>query len=295
MMSSEKLFSYTQSQRDRLAFIDLRVRYLGEIRRNELASRFGIQVVAATRDISVYKELAPHNLVYNSREKIYERGEPFEPVFDFPVERVLAWIYQGFGDVEPCRSKPIIQCEYPDISQNPNLDVLSTLTRAIQHKNVVEISIQGVPRNKSKNEITPFALANGGYGWVVRGYDRQSENFCDVPLVRISEAKLTSSEVLDNELQANDIQWNRIVELELAPHPNNIRKSSSVELDYGMKDGIIKVKVRAALVGYFLRRWGVDCSEKHSLKGAEYQLWLSNRQTLYGVENLSIAPGHDKK
>jgi len=72
-------------------------------------------------------------------------------------------------------------------------------------------------------------------------------------------------------------------------------ESSLIELDYGMINGMAKVKVRAALAGYFLRRWGVDCSEKHSLKGAEYQLWLNNRQTLYGVENLLIAPGYDKK
>lgn len=54
----------------------------------------------------------------------------------------------------------------------------------------------------------------------------------------------------------------------------------------------MNVNVRAAVAGYVLRRWNVDCSEDHSLKGPEYHLWLKNWQALYGVENLVIAPGY---
>lgn len=50
--------------------------------------------------------------------------------------------------------------------------------------------------------------------------------------------------------------------------------------------------MRAAVAGYVPRRWNVDCPEDHSLDGPEYHLWLKNRQALYGVENLVIAPGY---
>jgi len=50
--------------------------------------------------------------------------------------------------------------------------------------------------------------------------------------------------------------------------------------------------VRAAVAGYVLRRWNVDCTEDHNLKGDEYHLWLRNRQALYGVQNLMLAPGY---
>jgi len=46
------------------------------------------------------------------------------------------------------------------------------------------------------------------------------------------------------------------------------------------------------MAGYLLRRWNVDCTEQGTLSGAEYQLYLRNRQTLYGAENLAIAPGY---
>lgn len=49
------------------------------------------------------------------------------------------------------------------------------------------------------------------------------------------------------------------------------------------------------MAGYLLRRWNVDCTERGTLKGAEYQLWLQNRFTLNNVQNLAIAPGYEAK
>ena len=97
-MSNERLTDLTQPQRDRLAFVELRVRFIGEIRRQDLVARFGIQSAAATRDLALYKELAPGNIDYDPRGKSYVYGNDFRPVFDFEPERVLAWLTQGFGD-----------------------------------------------------------------------------------------------------------------------------------------------------------------------------------------------------
>jgi hypothetical protein len=58
---------------------------------------------------------------------------------------------------------------------------------------------------------------------------------------------------------------------------------------------MLELNVRAALAGYLLRRWNVDCTEECTLNGGEYHLWLRNRQTLYGAENLAIAPGYVAK
>ena len=100
-MSDEQLDDLTQPQRDRLAFVELRVRFIGDIRRQDLVSRFGIQSAAATRDLAIYKELAPGNIDYDTKAKCYVLGEDFKPLFDFPPERVLSWLTQGFGDGEP--------------------------------------------------------------------------------------------------------------------------------------------------------------------------------------------------
>ena len=82
--------------------------------------------------------------------------------------------------------------------------------------------------------------------------------------------------------------------LQLVAHPKNVKYPTAIAMDYGMENGVLELNVRAALAGYLLRRWNVDCTSSADLAGGEYQLWLKNRQTLYGAENLAIAPGYQQ-
>jgi hypothetical protein len=291
-MSSDLLSEMTQSQRDRLAFLELRLRFVGEIRRQDLVTRFGIQAAAATRDIGQYKELAPRNLDYDTKGKVYVRAEWFRPVFEFSADRVLTWVSQGFGDGEPIRWKSLVSCEGSSLTTKIDLEVLSSLTRAIHRKSAVEISYRALSSGLTTREIVPFALADSGQRWHVRAFDRRSSEFRDFVLGRIADARLTASSVDDHETPDQDIQWNRVAEIELVPHPANVQHPDTIEAEYGMENGVLNVRVRAAMAGYLLRRWNVDCTDDHSLKGAEHHLWLRNRQALYGVSNLILAPGY---
>lgn len=285
----------TQSQRDRLAFIELRLRFVGEIRRQDLVARFGIQAAAATRDLGQYKELGPRNLEYDTKGKVYVRSEWFRPVFDFPAERVLTWLSQGFGDGEPSRLRSLVTCEGSALSTSLDLEMLSVLTRAIHKKTAVEISYRALSSGLTTREIVPFAFADNGQRWHVRGYDRRSGDFRDFALTRIADARFVSGAVKEHETADQDIQWNRIAEIELVPHPANVQHPDTIEAEYGMESGVLRMRVRAAMAGYLMRRWNVDCTEDHSLKGAEFHLWLRNRQALYGVTNLVLAPGYESQ
>ena len=125
-MSLEKLAELTQPQRDRLAFVELRVRFMGEIRRQDVVLRFGIQSAAASRDLALYRDLAPGNLNYDPRGKSYVLGPEFRPIFDSPPERVLSWLTQGFGDGEPTRLKAWVASESQSRLTQPDLDVLAS-------------------------------------------------------------------------------------------------------------------------------------------------------------------------
>ncbi len=291
-MPSTKISEMTQAQRDRLAFIELRLRFLGEIRRQDLVARFGIQAAAATRDISQYKEIAPRNLDYDTKGKMYVRSEWFRPVFEFSPERVLAWLSHGFGDGEPLRLKALVPCESPGLLSKPDLEMLSVITRAIHKKIAVAVTYRALSSGLTTREIVPFALADDGLRWHVRAYDRRSGEFRDFVLTRIADARMMPGRPEEREMSDQDIQWSRIVELELVPHPANVQHPDTVEADYGMVAGVLRVRVRAALAGYLLRRWNVDCTENHSLKGAEFHLWLRNHLSLVDVANLSLAPGY---
>lgn len=291
-MSSTQLSEMTQTQRDRLAFIELRLRFLGEIRRQDLVTRFGIQAAAATRDIGQYKDIAPRNLDYDTKGKVYVRSDWFRPVFEFAPERVLTWLSHGFGDGEPLRFKALVPCESPSLLSKPDLETLSVLTRAIHKKMAVEISYRALSSGLTTREIVPFALADDGLRWHVRAFDRRSGEFRDFVLTRIADARLVPGRPEEREMSDQDIQWSRIVELELVPHPANVQHPDTIEADYSMEGGVLRTRVRAALAGYLLRRWNVDCTENHCLKGTEFHLWLRNRQALYGVTNLALAPGY---
>ena len=102
---------------------------------------------------------------------------------------------------------------------------------------------------------------------------------------------LKDAPVEAHERPDQDIQWTRIVELELVPHPDQSRPEVTL-LDYGMRDGLLKMNLRAATAGYVLRKWSVDCSPDHSLRGPEYRLWLRDHLALYGVKNALLAPGY---
>ena len=101
MTSMNPLAEFAQPQRDRLAFIELRVRFVGDIRRQDLVERFAIQSAAATRDLALYRELAPGNIDYDSKGKAYVLGADFCALFNYPAERVMSWLAQAFGDGEP--------------------------------------------------------------------------------------------------------------------------------------------------------------------------------------------------
>lgn len=291
-MSIEQLAASTQGQRDRLAFVELRMRFIGELRRQDLITRFGIQSAAASRDLALYKQLAPGNIDYDPKAKTYVPGPTFRAVFDFPPERVLAWLAQGFGDGEPMQFRPCVTSDSPARLTHPDLDVLASVTRAIHQACPLAIEYHSASNGRTEREIVPFALIDNGLRWHVRAFDRKSQEFRDFVVTRIRRPQPVKGEKpKPHELSDQDIQWTRIVELELVPHPDQPRPEVTA-MDYGMRNGSLRIKLRAATAGYVLRNWSVDCSPDHSLHGHEFRLWLKDPLALYGVKNALLAPGY---
>lgn len=131
-----------------------------------------------------------------------------------------------------------------------------------------------------------------GPRWHAKAFCRKNQDFRDFVISRMEQtAVLINKPVEKHELQADDIQWNRIVELELIPHPD--RKHPEITMkDYGMLDGVLHLKLRAAMAGYVLRQWHVDCSPDHHLDDEAFRLWLRDPLALYGVGSATFAPGY---
>ena len=291
-MSNQRLAALSQAQRDRLAFIELRLRFVGDLQRQDLVKRFSVKTAAATRDMNLYRELAPGNVRYDASGKRYVLPPSFETIFEYPTERVLTWLTQGFGDGEPAPLKSWVACETPSNITRPALDTLAAVTRAIHRRCPLRLAYHSISSGRSVREIVPFALIDTGLRWHVRAFDRKSQEFRDFVITRIEEPVVLSDEaVADHEKSEQDIQWTRIVELQLVPHPDQPHPYIT-EMDYGMKKGVLEMRVRAATAGYMLRKWSVDCSADHSLRTPEYRLWLQDPLSLYGVKNALLAPGY---
>ena len=282
-----------QATRDRIAHIDFTLLFKGEAVRADLVDRFSIAAAQATKDFTMYRELAPSNIEYDQKLKLHKRGEAFESLFDYDVVRTLATISQGYGDGFTGKVKPPLACEAPYHLNKPSLSIVAKVTEAIHKGKALRITYVSLSSGETTREIVPHTLVDNGLRWHVRGFDRKHGEFRDFVLTRIKAAVVIEDSTLsETELETQDRQWNRFVELELVPHPR-IEHSEAIELDYGMTGGVLKVEIRAATAGYLLRLWNVDCSKEALLKTPEFHLWLKNYQTLYGVGNLAIAPGFD--
>lgn len=281
-----------QATRDRIAHIDFTLLFKGEAVRADLVDRFSIAAAQATKDFTMYREFAPGNIEYDQKLKLHKRGEAFEPLFDYDVVRTLATISQGYGDGFTGKVKPPLACEAPYHLNKPNLSIVAKVTEAIHKGKALRITYVSLSSGETTREIVPHTLVDNGLRWHVRGFDRKHNEFRDFVLTRIKAAVvLEDSRLSEAEPETQDRQWNRFVELELVPHPR-IEHSEAIELDYGMTGGVLNVEIRAAIAGYLLRLWNVDCSETASLSTSQCQLALNNRAALYGVQNLSIAPGY---
>lgn len=286
-----KLVDISQSQQERLFHIDFKLRFLGTVNRNDLVNRFGIKEAAATRDIALYKELAPNNITYDTKAKTYIGTEQFQPLYQYNGSQALSALCYGLGDDHVASSSSLITTESPTQLNYPNLDVLAEITKAIHQKKSLIIDYRSLSSGLTQREIIPFALVDNGLRWHVRAYDRKRGLFTDFVINRITSPSLLNTEITKSETKESDIQWNRIVEMHIVPHPN-LQHPDTIEIEYGMTNGMLKIFVRAAVAGYVLRHWNIDCSPGHELQGAEFHLWLKNTPTLYDVENLAIAPGY---
>ena len=219
-------------------------------------------------------------------------GPRFSPVFDHSAERVLTTISRGFGDGTDQREGSYLPCELPLRLNKPALPILAAVTRAIHQRQVLRVRYHSVKRGATERQIVPHALVDSGLRWHVRAYDRGSNEFRDLVISRIESATVIRSTTITKEERPDcDDQWTRMLALDLIPHPKQ-QRPEIIAHDFGMKSGVLTVRVRAAVAGYVLQLWNVDCSPKQTLDPTVYRLALKDPLQVYGVKSAEIAPGY---
>ncbi|OOE59539.1 WYL domain-containing protein [Salinivibrio sp. ML323] len=289
----KQLEQLPHAQRERLAFIDFSLSYFGEVARADLIAKFQTGLAAATRDFSTYKELAPYNLELIHQSKSYHRTAQFVPLFEHDPDTILMSLCRGFGDGFASQLEDSQVCVQAQQLNKPSTDILSAIMRAIHQQTAIKVEYVSLNSGASTRAIVPHSLANNGNRWHVRAYDRSTSSFRDFVLTRIKSSSPDPNKVDSvKESVSADKQWNRIVDLTFIAHPA-AKHPEAIWLDYNMVDGKLQVECRAALAGYLLNQWNVDCSSSYHLNPQQYQLALEENAAIYGVETARLAPGYE--
>ncbi len=287
MVSKEKMrLDVKWATRQRLQYIEIMAYYTGVVTRSDVAKAFDISDAAATKDLKLYGQLAPDNLLYKHTVFGFVPSESFREVFaDLAPAQVLPMLA---ANLTANSSPDIISSVYgipvetlPLPHRLPDKRIVAQILRAIKTRSQLQAVYYSLSDRESRESriLEPHALVNTGLRWHVRAYNTTTYDFRDFVLSRFIEAQRL--DVLAESSAAYDDDWSEVVTLQLSPHPRlAARKRASLLIDYQGKDEVIEFQVRRALIGYVLQRLGVDTSADHSLNPEAYQLIVLNRDEI---------------
>ena len=262
-----------------------------EYARKHVQERFEVATAAGTRDLMLYKQLAPHNVSYEQKQ--YRYLPTFHPLFQHDPDKVLAALTTGTTAADTGTSGETISHAAPKRLNQPDLNTLATVTRAIHKGQVLGLTYLSMKKGPSPRVIVPHSLVDSGLRWHIRAFDRTKGHFRDLVLTRMEDVHTLAdcSPPSPQEQISADTQWNRMFTLTLIPHPSRPHPEV-IAKDFGMQDGQLKVSLRGAVAGYVMRQWQVDCSPNASMRGHEVRLRLADPTELRDAGSAPLAPGY---
>lgn len=271
----------------RLEFIEFRLFWEGHVNRSDLMDQFGVSVNQASTDLNRYIGFAPANMVYDKSARTYVRGSAFQPQFLEPdASRYLAQLRSVAENILDREDSWI--ANLPSFASAPTpvrgVDpvTLRSVVGAIRRSEEIEIRYQSLSSPDPRwRWIAPHAIAFDGFRWHARAFCRTDECFKDFLLSRMIEIRGSRESGTSAD---DDLDWNSEVVLEVAPHPElSETQAKVIALDYGMRGGSAKIRVRRALLYYALRRLGLD-TDPAARRPQDQQIILLNRIAILGKD-----------
>jgi hypothetical protein len=267
-------------QARRLTFIDIRLQYDGRINRSDLIDFFSISVPQATADLKRYQELAPGNVAYDPRLRVYVTLKGFEPVFAHRTASLylddLARLARGM--INPTESfvgfvPPTGVVATPARAMTPS--EVATLVQAIREKVTLNVVYQSMDTPEPSNwTISPHAVGFDGLRWHVRAWCHTRSIFRDFAIGRLKVLEVVRE--MEGPSPEEDAGWTTHVSVILVPHPD--LSSSQLEMvmrDYEMEDGRTVLKCRKAMLFYTLRHLNLEAAERR--EPARQHVVIENR------------------
>ena len=267
----------------RYRLIEIIALWEGRITTRSLIDAFGIGRQQASKDINEYNRIiAPDNLYYDKSLKGYRPAANFVPVvtkgdineylhlLNSKKDLMLNFEYLNIHQAHTEMIKPLIRQVKPAF--------VRPIIQASRENKRVEIQYVSLSNpNPEDRMIAPHTLIFTGYRWHVRAYCEKTAMFKDFLLSRmtdISEITLKSS-----FSEKDDDSWNTIINIIITPDPRlNPQQKIVIENDYGMENGQLLIKSRAALVSYYLQLLRID--REQQLQPEAQQIIVKNKEQL---------------
>jgi predicted DNA-binding transcriptional regulator YafY len=274
------------SQRQRFAFIERRLYWEGVLSRQDLMARFGISAPQASMDVQRYDELVPGNVELDRSRKAYVARAGFTPKYFEPSARnylsqLLLKSDQAATAVDSWLGNEPDFDAIPRVRRKMDAETLRPIVRSIHQRLAIRVLYQSMTSPEPTwREIAPHALAYDGARWHARSWCYKKSIFTDFVLARMLALRETRPSGIDPAL---DGAWHQRFTMELAPYPGLPEgQKRAIEMDFGMRDGMVGIEMRLCLTEYFERHYGLDIP-RETLPVWRRQIVLNNRDALIAM------------
>ncbi|MDK9365472.1 WYL domain-containing protein [Lelliottia wanjuensis] len=277
-------------QAERLAFIDFRLRYLGEIARNDLIEEFKIGQATASNDLKLYKQFRPQNTDKNNaaRTTVVAEGA-FYPLIKLDTYTALEFVLHGF-----CRNELVTRTSYIPAESIDTLMVMDSLqesdiaaiTRAIYSNSGIHCCyLSSSSDDHDERQLYPTAVFVDRKHWYFRAYDRNKDpeksGFKNFKMTRVKSAQwLRNDKPMLHESMPKDEAWHTLLPLQISIH-DKCKRETSLTREFGLVDGKKTIICKAAFAYFVRQNWKIDVGVDE--KGY-YNFKLDNSESLRQIQ-----------
>ncbi len=266
--------------RQRLILLETTLLMVGWIRIQAIMDTFGISRAQASKDFQIYQRLRPNNIIYNKSAKYYETGEDFNPLLLTGKTSELLSVFHSTHPPSPSvlslsAYQPSAVAIRP-LDREINLTIFRLVNYATYNCQKIMVCYQSLTQDEPKEQIlSPHTLVFSGYRWHVRAYSDNHLEYRDFLLARIKGTPKILNE--PSKPDSHDADWHTQVPIIIGPHPGLTKNQRKIIAeDYGMTNNQIKIKIKGALVHYFLKLMYLEPSRENSDPKVQ-QIVLVNR------------------
>jgi predicted DNA-binding transcriptional regulator YafY len=260
------------SVEQRIAFAARRLYWDGSINRDDLMRRFGVSANQATADLARLKDAYPDGFAYDTVARRYRAHPAFLPHEAEPTRllRELRLIAEGHLDLQDSVLATVPALAIAELPERSvDAAVLRAVLAAIRDRQAIRARYVSFQRPGERQRVlSPHALVFDGFRWHARAHDAGDDTFKDFLLARLSRVTAAGAW---QRVPEQDAAWNRMVTLEIAPHPGlDPHQRRVIARDYGMdaKQRLL-LQVREAVLFYVRRRFGL--TDGHEQRPAREQ------------------------